>query len=339
MRCRVAPIRIIPIGLMTLLASTGLLGPELGRAGSAVAGECWIHTPPGHGGHRLGRKVGPYNDKLHAQRVNRMYFNGRGHVACYAAKDMLVSPLYAYGAVRMHNQTRETISFELRSGLHGSWDRVSVKPGASLWWTRRLPRNFYCRWDGSRAKGEQRRCREIAWHGFRGTPAKRYGRHWQFVQRGDLVELFPGRDVKPRQDPVARKGSRLVTVRGSGTGRAGCKDLRSSKVADGAWELVFGPKVNCVAPRLRGTWRLAWQGFVGPAAGAHRTETWKLTLQGLRGSGRFEQSIDLKLVRGRGRGQAIATTVPLHDAAGVLRFAVHVTSKGKDVELKFERLD
>ncbi|MDA1194696.1 MAG: hypothetical protein O2894_05885 [Planctomycetota bacterium] len=307
---------------------------------SNAAEECWLYPPSGYQKIGGGSKLGPYSDWYAANRVNNEYFNGQGTIQCRTIDDgggRRSSGEFNYGAAKFHNRTNGTISFSVRRQPGGSWQAVTVKSGAWHWWWQECPCRFHCTWDSSFEAGYQSRTREVYWYGYGTKPAESDARNWQFVQRGQRIDLIPGStEAIPAAKQPARSAT-TVSLVGRGSGTADEDSFRKSKSASGTFQLQFMPRVNGTIPTVDGQWQMQWRRIIGNREDLNRKEVWSLSGSGFYGTGGKRQAIEVVMQGGAGTGSYWSTKVPGHPDAGLVKMKVHVQFSGGNVTLSFTK--
>jgi len=302
--------------------------------------ECWLTAPPGYVGIGGKSRLGPYANWYEANRVNNQYFKGQGTINCRTIDDgggRRSSGDFNYGAAKFHNRTNGTISFRVRRKPRGSWEDVKLESGRWHWWWQECPCRFHCTWDGSFKAGYQSRTREVYWYGYRSKPSDGDARDWQFVRRGDRIDLVPGSSEKI---PSTRQPTLPATVSlmGRGTGTANKKNMRLSTSASGTFQLTFMPRVNGVIPTVHGNWQMQWKKIIGDRKDPNRKELWVLTGSGFHGMGARRQTINITMQGGAGTGSYWSTKVPGNPRAGTVKTKVHVQFSGTNVRLSFTKV-
>ena len=316
-----------------LLAGVVLLSMTVAEARE----ECWVHAPPGYQGIGGKSKVGPYSSWYEANRINQQYFKGQGYIDCKTIDEGRgggTSGDFRYGAAKFHNRTRGTLSFSVRRAPRGRWETVTVKSGAWHWWWQECPCRFHCTWDGSFKPGFQSTTREVYWYGYGRKPSDKDARDWQFVQRGDAIQLIPG---SSERIPSAPRLPATVSLVGRGSGTSDAATFRKSKSAKGTFSLQFMPRVNGTIPTVDGHWQMQWRRIIGDRKDPLRKEVWSLTGSGFHGSGARRQTIEIVMQGGAGTGSYWSTKVPGNPNAGTVKMKVHVQFSGSQVTLSFTK--
>ncbi|MEW6359258.1 MAG: hypothetical protein AB1696_23185 [Planctomycetota bacterium] len=99
----------------------------------------------------------------------------------------------SYGVVTIFNKTNKPITYEIQGRRDASWGKATVEPGGSYYHWYTLPASFQIKFDESDSWGYQAKYYDLP-HNEVTTekPVSSDGRPYEFVQKGNNIDLFTG---------------------------------------------------------------------------------------------------------------------------------------------------